>query len=91
MLKAVFVISSLTLQASQSEIPVSFFFQGLGGQDGGGRVPRGRQRDHAGRLGRTPLGLHVRRSRETQGNAQENYIHTGHAAAQPNLRTELKI
>merc|ERR1712080_401537 len=51
-----------------------------------GALPRGRQPDHAGRVGRHQVRLHLRGGGQAQGNAQENHLHQGHAAAQRDLQ-----
>lgn len=59
--------------------------QGLGGPDGGGALPRGRGEHHPRRAGRPPLHLHLRGRGQAEGAEQENHLHPGHPAVQPDV------
>ena len=56
--------------------------QGQRGQDGGGALPRRRERHDPGRVGRHQVRLHLHRGRQAQGDAQEDNLHQSQPATQ---------
>lgn len=59
--------------------------QGLGGPHRGGSLPGGRGKHHPGRAGGAALHLHLRGRSQAEGAKQENHLHPGHAAVQPDV------